>query len=232
VWSADLVEVSSTGGGYFVWGEDPFATEFDRVSGPRPLGRGGALGVLPDGTVIRSVDPAVVEQSLAASSGEARSLVDDASYAAAADTLDASGVYSAMLTSENITIDPLFLLGPLGGEVPTAEEVEEKLDSIVTLPPYLALGIGNKIDPDADPQGVLVVVVVAANAEAAQETITAMEAIVATGTSIAFDAPWSDLLTVSATEAKGSVAIIEFQTENPRIGISAYLQRDTLFVSG
>ena len=232
-WSADLNEVGDGDGAYFAWGDDPLALEIDRdrASAARPLGRGGAMAVLDDGTVIRSPDPEVVEASLAATNDEIRSLLDDGSYASVARALDAADVYSAHLTSENITVDPLYLLGPFDGPPPSAEEVQARLDEITTVPPYLALGIGNKVDLDVAPQGVLVLVFAAVSPEAAEQTVAAVEEIVASGNSIAVQAPWSELLSVTSTSVDGSVAVIELRTDNPRIGINSFQQRDTLFVS-
>ena len=231
VWSADLGEAADDDGGYFVWGDDPLAIVRERTSGPRPLGRGGALALAGDGLVIRSVDPAVVEQSLAASVGEGRSLFDDEGYLAVANALDGAGVYSAFLTSENYGVDPFFLLDPTDAGSLTIEEIEETLENITTIPPYLALGIGTNVDSGTDPPGVLVLAFAATSPETAEETVVAIEEIVADGASIASESRWSEMLTVSSTSVDGSVAIVELRTEQPRIGVSAFLQRDTLFVS-
>ena len=231
VWSGELNEVVVGDDTMFTWGDDPLELRQDRISAPRQLGRGGALAVLDDGTVVRSVDPAVVEDTLQVLSGETPSLLDDDHYRAVADALDAAGAYTALFTSENITVDPLYLLGGLDDDVPTAEEVQERIDSIVTVPPYLALGIGNRVDLDADPQGVLVVAFAAASPEAAEATVAAMEEIVGSGVSISVQQPWSELLTITATATDGNLAVIEFQTENPRLGLTAYYQRDNLFAS-
>jgi hypothetical protein len=237
-WQGDLNEVGTGNAAYVAWLDDPFQVVPERRSPARPLGRGGALAVLDGGITIRSVDPEAVEASLGAAAGAKPSLLDDDSYAAVARALDAAGVYTALLTNENATVDPTFVLGRLGGDgdgdaaLPTAEEVQERIDSIATVPPYLALGIGNKIDAAADPQGILVLVFAAQSPEAATATVEGMEDIVANGLSIARELPWSDLVSIRSATTDGSLAIVELQTDNPRIGIDAFYTRDTLFVSG
>ena len=233
VWGSELVEVGEGEGAYFAWGDDPLASDPDpeRITAPRPLGRGGAMAVLDDGTVIRSPDPSVVVRSLDATNGGTRSLLDDESYLAVANALDAAGAYTAHLTSENVVVDPLFLLGPFDGPPPSAAEIEERLGELTTVPPYVALGIGNKVDLGADPQGVLVLVFAAISPESAAETVAAIEEIVVNGTSIVTGGPWSELLTVASTSVDGSLAIVELRTANPRIGIQSFQQRHTLFAS-
>lgn len=229
VWSDDLTEAEHDGEPYFLW-SDPMVSAFDKASGPRPLGRGGALAVVGDETVFRSVNPEVVTNALDGVAGTSTTLADNKAFASIARSLETHSVHSALLSNEPVLVNPLYVFGGLSGAQPTVEEMEERLNAIPKLPLYLAFGVGQALDDDTG--GLLVVSFAMLDPASAEAMLDAFTVIVEQGESFQTNSPWSERLVIKETQAEGNIATIVMETENPRIGFNAFLTRDSLFVTG
>ncbi|MBS1195283.1 MAG: hypothetical protein H6R33_3 [Actinobacteria bacterium] len=176
VWSDLLATADYRDVGYYTWGED-FATNLDRVTPVRPLGRGGRLGL--DGQFLYWAPwTAGMEGLIDAGAGAVASLADDLSLARAARALEEAGVYSATLTDR-----------PLG---PDAEVSA------------LALGVGGGRDETG---AFWAMVAVHNSGAAAEEAAAAVRSILGEGAIASLGRPWSERISGFTVTVDGDLLV-------------------------
>ncbi|MEM7276398.1 MAG: hypothetical protein AAF547_25220, partial [Actinomycetota bacterium] len=227
VWSADLVEEEVDGLTYFAWG-DPMLPVIERVSPPRPLGRGGLLHVGSDGLAVRAIDPATMDAALATVAGTATPLGADGRFRAVADALDDRGVYSAVLTDQPVLTVPL--PGPASpDEVREAFEAAAPDGAPRTLP-WQVLGMGQTLDPSGAP--LEVVVFAPFDGIDATAAVEAFTRVIEEGTSAVTGGPFAEQFSVVETSAEDGVAVIVLAAERPGIVLQAFQVGDSLLAIG
>ncbi len=128
-------------------------------------------------------------------------LAEDAGLAALATALDDRDVYSAVLTSSEDALSVPFAERVLGvGATPELIEAMEGLPQCSGM-----TAAATAIADDGEP--LLVLAIAHRNEDAAESNVEAVTTALTEGDQMARQRPWSDLLTVEAVEAEGTVVV-------------------------
>ena len=179
-----------------------------RITPVRRLGRGGRLAVDPPFATWANTDRAM-KASLAATSGDEKSLADDPDVEKVVGALQDADAYTMILTD-----DPPAPGADTGGPQPLVE------------PELIALG-----GTASEGQPGLVIVLQQANAADAQENAERLRAIVEEGTSLVTRDPWSERLQVDDISTDGDLVVATLAAETPNIWYAAVLTRDSLLAT-
>lgn len=213
-WSGDLRTVGHGDESYYAWGEDPPASDVERIGPARHLGRGGCLYVT-DALALRAVACEVIEAALDARAGELASLADLGPLASLADALQEAGAYAGFLTMDVGLFT--FAENPILSRSPQPQP---------GLLPYLAAATGVALEGDTL---VTVVALVHSNDADAAENAVRLERVVAEGSSVAEGRPWSDILSVRDIATDGPLLVARLDTNaGGTFWLNFVFRRDTL----
>lgn len=225
VWSGDLRIDDGPAGPIYVWSDDGSPVP-DRISGARPLGRGGLLAPLDDGLVIRTLFTEPMEASLTARR-DGTSLADVPALVELVNALDAAGVYSFLVTNgSGPTPDVTLSASP--------EELREELEADLADARLVPFGFAAAATAADGREQLAVVAYVHGSPEAAAANVARITELFATGSSDVTGAPWSELFAVRSATSTGSVsiAVLEPVGTLPASIFQAVFQRDNLFWIG
>jgi hypothetical protein len=204
-WSDDLEQDGNT----YVWGDDPQEVDPDRISDVRTLGRGGSMAVLDEHTILWAWDPELLEDGVAAATGEAPSLADSDELGPLAEATDG--------------------LGAMGAAFGTDDDLFESVDG-PTVEPYEAFATGVRLD-GGDTQVLLALL--HEDDETAEANVDAIEEVVSDGESVVNRAAWSDVFDTDEVAADGpvSTAVLDLESGGPNIWLHVIFTRDSLLAT-
>ena len=187
---------------YYSWGADNEIDDSMKFAPPAfdGLGRGGRIAVL-DEYVFRTLATDAMNLLIDAHLNEAPSLADVEEFRLLASGMSRLGGYSIFLSGDVgiLGIDESAKL-EVGGRSPTQEQIDEmraKLANPGLLRPYQAVGFGGGKDEDG---AHMALVLVHADDGSAEDNVALLRRRIEEGSSIWFDAPWSDVVDVDALE--------------------------------
>jgi|GEM_PF-2337333 len=184
VWSSQLRTESTDTGVLYDWGSD---IDTERISGVRPLGRGGQLHV-SDNVVVRSAAPEAMDAFLDASAQQV-SDIDCATEAIG--YLERQGAFSIAVTNIADTPDLFDVLNK--GDLDGFDGGLLRWD---------VLGLGARLDESGTQR---LDVVVSHRSEAdADENLARLRDLVATGTNPAETISWSEVYRIDSSEVVGT----------------------------
>lgn len=238
--SDEIVATETGAATTYVWSDDPLASDFDRSSTARPLGRGGALHVdLERDLVIHTIDPASIDRSLEAGE-QGRSLADDELFRLLVSAIEDEGAHSFIL----VRPFPIGVAavesgaGSVLGEDPAQDDLEAAVSTVEAIPlarPSVWMAGGWALTSD----GGLKRVVIAAHRDDAEaaENVAALERALNEGRSALTDRPWRDRFGSFDVEQRGRLVVatsVQPRGEARPVGsmLTAVAERDTLFAVG
>ncbi len=224
-WGDVLEERDGPGGPYYFWSDDN-APDLERRSAVRVLGIGGLMAVRDD-TVVRGTLGEPFDQALEAGANGG-SVLELPAVAAVLDVLVKNDVHSFFLSDEVVVPDQLAVSNDATDVAEALQAAIDRGDFGPGLEPYELLGAGVAVD---DGQHLVVAAFAHGDEEQATTNVERLRSMIETGTSATTRRPWADWLTVRSAGADGNVSfvVLEVGDGSPRLWISAFLSRDSLY---
>lgn len=232
-WSDELVATQTGSATTYVWGDDPLATDPERTSGVRPLGRGGSLHVDPErNLVLRTIDPVGIDGSLRAGE-QGRSLADDEWATLILAAADEAGAHTVVLVRPLPA--SLVAVTAAGSSLLDGDELGEALEVLDGVPlskPAVWMAGAWSLTSDGDLQ--ILVLAAHTSEDEAAANVEALGSALNEGASVVSGQPWRNTFGTFDLEQRGRV-VVATSIRTPEVAVppaamlTAVFQRDVLF---
>ncbi len=226
-----VAEGSTAGGVTYVWGEDPLASDPQRRSPARRLGRGGVLHVDQEaGLVIRGLDVPAVDAALS-TRADGSSLAADEDVVALMDAAAALEAHTILLARPTARDQWIVVSGV--ADIEDAPTIQSRVEAMPLPARVNWMAAAWSFDARAAADEAIVVHLLAAHDDEAAATgaVDAMERFLDEAVSIRSQEPWSERFGPTTVEASGRLVVTTSRMGMwPSFVFQSIFSRDSLFV--